>query len=112
MHVEFEVVKVDPSDYGIVAQDTVIYYGGEPFIETRCNKVATCANKRSLTSHAALSIPFIIVRLVYTLINGFDKQLLISDGSIVSTITRAAMVILMEVFILTLFSIMEFCIPY
>jgi hypothetical protein len=120
MHVEFEVVKVDPPEYGIVTQDTVIYYGGEPIqcagedpdlFEVQCNSVTTCGNIRSQVNYAALSIPFIIVRLVYTLLNGFDKQLLSSGSSAISDIARAAMVILMEVFILTIFLFIDFCDP-
>jgi hypothetical protein len=114
-HVEFKVIKVDPPEHAIVAQDTVIHYEGDPIQNTeeaghfdaRSDK-APCAVNRLQTYQincAMLSVPFIFVRLIYTLLNGLDNQLL-------DSIARAAMVVLMEVFIMNLFSIMDFCALY
>lgn len=63
---------------------------------------------KSRANFAVLSIPFMTVRLAYELLNVFDKKLLNSRDS---AIACAAMAILMEIFILTLFFIVEFCVP-
>jgi hypothetical protein len=124
MHIEFKVIKTDPPEQAIVTQDTVIHYGGEPIqttddetdiLDARSNTITPNEINASQVNRiyfAVLSIPFIVVRLVYTLLNGLDTNLLNFDGSTESTITRAAMVILMEIFILGLFSIAEFFAPF
>ncbi len=59
--------------------------------------------KKRAINYAMQSIPFLIVRLIYSLLSGFNKEFLDFGESIDTAATRAIMVILMEVFILGVF---------